>query len=298
MCCDTTSAYNFCFIHFAFFFCLSVSKHRGSHFWPQRKISLSFAIVWYYIIWYYAALSFFFRVTKREPKTNATEIINDFGAVWFSFVSFRFALNDLIRWTWSTQSNISLPSSVLLLFFPVWVFFFRKTSERKKGTEKMLSICWRRKKKCAEKKARNKYVNKHTHTKQNVIGMELAEMKTTVLNVACECTWFQLCFVCTFYGAQKEKKKINIAFESIWFRFNFSSFFLHVPYRYFIRQDACMSNDRLDTKKRPKNDRWAKKWKEFVKTLWSYAICLYLYMHFPHSGAQTSSTSKTGSGWV
>lgn len=37
-------------------------------------------------------------------------------------------------------------------------------------------------------------------------------------------------FVCTFYG-----KKINITFKSIWFRFNFSSFFL-VSYRCFIRQ--------------------------------------------------------------
>lgn len=166
MCCDTTSAYNFCFIHFAFFFCLSVSKHRGSHFWPQRKISLSFAIVWYYIIWYYAALSFFFRVTKREPKTNATEIINDFGAVWFSFVSFRFALNDLIRWTWSTQSNISLPSSVLLLFFPVWVFFSEKLPKERKEPKKCCRFAGEEKKNAQKKKPGiNMSINTHTQSK-------------------------------------------------------------------------------------------------------------------------------------
>lgn len=134
------------------FFSLSVSKHRGSHFWPQRKISLSFAIVWYYIIWYYAALSFFFRVTKREPKTNATKIINDFGAVWFSFVSFRFVLNDLIRWTWSTQSNISLPSSVLLLFFLSVSFYFQKKF-RKKERNRKNAVDLLEKKKNAQKKS-------------------------------------------------------------------------------------------------------------------------------------------------
>lgn len=84
-------------------------------------------------------------------------------------------------------------------------------------------------------------------------------------------------FVCTFYG-----KKINITFKSIWFRFNFSSFFL-VSYRCFIRQYSLVrQREKIDWK-----NSLSKKWKEFVKTLWSYVIWLSLLknMHFPHSGA-------------
>lgn len=60
-------------------------------------------------------------------------------------------------------------------------------------------------------------------------------MKTTVLNIACDCTWLKLTstdfnwiHVHFLRGTRKKKQPSNIAFKSIWFRFNFTSFFFFV----------------------------------------------------------------------
>lgn len=151
-----------------FFSRLSETKHRGSRFWPQRKISLSFANVWYCIIWYYAALSFFFRVTKREPKTRRKKFI--FKQLECSFsgcvcvcVSVSFCFEwfnsmDLIR-------GIEYMISFLRFFFLFISSFFvhdtpHKEKVRKKGTkmeEKKNAVDV-----LMKQKKRNKYVNKHT----------------------------------------------------------------------------------------------------------------------------------------
>lgn len=168
--------------NFISFLLFRVSKHRGSRFWPQRKISLSFANVWYCIIWYYAALSFFFRVTKRESKK-----VNKNCYKQLECNNFFFALNDLIRRTWSAELNISFHSCVS--HFSLYTFFsmLKKGPKERNQKKKLLSMCLR-----STKKRR---INMSINTHQNVIGMELAEMKTTVLNVACECTWFRMHFL-------------------------------------------------------------------------------------------------------
>lgn len=65
-------------------------------------------------------------------------------------------------------------------FFSSTLFFHaQKGPERKEPKKIAVDVL---------KKHEKRRINMSINTHQNVIGMELAEMKTTVLNVACECT--------------------------------------------------------------------------------------------------------------
>lgn len=87
-----------------------------------------------------------------------------------------------------------------------------------------------------------------------------------------------------------EEKKMNIAFKSIWFRFNFSSFFSPFRiYRCFVRQFIYKSSNALTLKKKTVN----KKWRKNCCNQRSYVIwCWSKNMHFPHSSTNRLSVRQ------